>query len=261
MYPYFIIQGHKIFAIGLGIALSACVFLVTAWFFVKKYKLQFNKLFFWLPTLLIATYLLWNWVGLALDSNIWFPLKSRKTTRLLLSPYGYHFHFVWLVLWAIFAWRKFFKKIFMRTEQYKWVDVFFFSFAAALMPLGLFLLLGDTFIGKPTDAWYGVVALLNDSAWTNFGRVFPLWIVVSIIWFISYFIVLLCKRFIKREKIWWYLWFAIMFFLFAAMFIWEHYVRHGVFALWNYSLDIKNYIAFLVAVYFLIQFKNTPKKR
>ena len=85
------------------------------------------------------------------------------------------------MLGAAFSWRRFFKKIFMKTERYKWVDVMFYSFSAAMIPLGLFLMLGDTFIGKPTDAWFGVVALLNDSAWTNFGRVLPLGIFVSII--------------------------------------------------------------------------------
>ncbi|MEI7478386.1 MAG: hypothetical protein WCJ81_08135 [bacterium] len=47
-----------------------------------------------------------------------------------------------------------------------------------------------------------MIALLNDSARTNFGRVFPLGIIVSIIGFVSYGAVVLCKRFITTTKAW-----------------------------------------------------------
>lgn len=261
MYPYFIVQGHKIYAVWIGIVISAFVFVWIARYFAKKYKLQFSKLFFWLPTLLIASYLLWNWAWLALDNGIWFPLRSFATLGAWLSPYWYHFHFVWLILWAAFAWRKFFKHIFMKTEEYKWVDLFFFSFAASLVPLGLFLLLWDTFVGKTTDAWYGVVALLNDSEWINFGRVVPLGIIVSIVWFLSYIGIWLAQRFVKTPKIWWYLWFACIFFALHIIFLGQHYPRHWVLQIASYTLDIKNYIALALAVYFLMQFLRSPKKR
>ncbi len=261
MYPYFIVQWHKIYAVGIGIVVSAFIFVWTARYFAKKYKLHFSKLFFWLPTLLIASYLLGNWAGLALEKWIWFPLRSFATLWALLSPYGYHFHFIGLIVWAIFAWRKFFKNIFMKTEYYKWIDVFFYSFAAALIPLGLFLLLWDTFIGKTTDAWYGVVALLNDSARTNFGRVVPLWILVSILGFLTYIGVWLAHKFSQKNKVWWYLGFAVLFFGLNLIFIWEHYARHLVLQIWELTLDIKNYISLFLSLYFFVQFLHTPKKR
>jgi hypothetical protein len=127
--------------------------------------------------------------------------------------------------------------------------------------MGLFLLLWDTFIGKPTDSRYGVVALLNDSAWTNFGRVFPSGIIVSIIGFVSYGAMILCKRFVKTERVRWYLGFAIIFFGYTALFLWQHYVRHGVMQLGWYTFDIKNYIAFFVALLFLLSFLRTSKRK
>ena len=261
MYPYFTLRDHKLYSVGIGIVISAFVFLVTAWYHAKVQKVQFSKLFFWLPTLLIATYLLGNWAWLWFESGVWFPLKSLKTLGAWLSPYWYNFHFVGLILWAIFAWRKFFKKIFMRTEKSKWVDVFFFSFAAALIPMGLFLLLWDTFIWKATDSWIWVVALLNDSKWTNFWRVLPLWIFVSIIGFLSYGVIVLAKRFIKTQKVRWYLWFSMIFFWYALLFLWEYYPRHWVVQFLWYTWDIKNYIALLLAIYFFIVFMRSPKKR
>ncbi len=261
MYPYFIVQGHKIYAVWIGIVISALVFVGIARYFAKKYKLQFSKLFFWLPTLLISCYLLGNWAWLALDSDVWFPLRSLSTIGTLLSPYGYHFHFVGLILWAAFAWRRFFKRIFMKTESNKWIDVFFFSFAAALVPLWLFLLLWDTFVGKTTDAWYGVIALLNDSVWTNFWRVVPLGIIVSIIWFISYVGVWLAQRFSTKPRVWWYLGFAVIFAALNIVFLAQNYPRHGVLQLGTYTLDIKNYIAIFLAIYFFMQFLRSPKKK
>ena len=56
----------------------------------------------------------------------------------------------------------------MKSEQNKRINVFFFAYAAALIPLGFFLRLGDNFVGQATDGWYGVMALLNDSALTNY---------------------------------------------------------------------------------------------
>jgi len=261
MYPYFTIWWHKLYAVGIGIVISVCIFLWTAWYHTKQHKLPFSKLFFWLPTVLISCYLLWNWAGMALDSGIWFPLRSWNIFRARLSPYGYHFHFVWLMLWAIYSWRKFFKKVFMKTEFNKRVDVMFFSFAAALIPMGLFLLLGDNFIGKPTEWWYGVIALLNDSARTNFGRVFPLGIIVSIIGFVSYGAVVLCKRFITTTKAWWYAWFALLFFGFTLLFLWQTYPRHVVASFFGYTWDVKNYVALALALYFAWHFIRVPKKR
>lgn len=261
MYPYFTLRWHKLYAVGIGIVISAFVFLVVAWYHAKKQKVQFSKLFFWIPTLLISCYLLGNWLWLAFEDNVRFPLRSFRTLRAWLSPYWYNFHFVWLMLGAVWARRRFYKKIFMRTERYKWVDVMFYAFAASLIPMWLFLLLGDTFIWKPTDQWFGVVALLNDSAWTNFGRVLPIGILVSIIWFVSYWVILLCNRLVIKQKIRWYLWFAMIFFWLAVVFLWQYYPRHWVMQFLGYTRDIKNYIAILLSIYFFVQFIRNPKKR
>lgn len=261
MYPYFTLRWHKLYAVGIWIVISAFIFLAIAWYQAKKQRVQFTKLFFWLPTLLVSCYLLGNLAWLGFESWIWFPLRSFRTLGAWLSPYGYNFHFVWLMFGALFARRRFFKKIFLRTERYKRVDVLFYSFSAALIPMWLFLLLWDTFIGKPTDAWYWVVALLNDSGWTNFWRVLPLWIFVSIIWFVSYAAVMLCSRLIKKQKIRGYLWFSMIFFWLAIVFLGQSYPRHWVVQFIWYTRDVKNYVSLLASLYFLIQFMRNPRRK
>lgn len=261
MYPYFIIQWHKIYAVWVGIVISLLFTIIIAWYFAKKHRLQFSKFFNWLPIAILLSYILWNRAWLIFDQGIRFPFKSWKIFLSLLSPYWYNFHFVWLIIWGVIAWHQFFKKIYLKTEMKKWVNTFFFAFAAGLIPLWIFLLLGDTFVGKPTDARYGVQALLNDSILTNYGAVLPIGLMISIFGFLSYVFILFCNRFFSQEKVWGYLWFAILFFLFNIVFIWETYVRHAVIDIGNYSLDIKNYITTFIALYFLLKFFRSHKQQ
>jgi len=50
----------------------------------------------------------------------------------------------------------------------------FFAMTGALIPLGLFLLLGDDFIGKSTNSLRGVQALQSESALNKFSAVYPI---------------------------------------------------------------------------------------
>jgi len=263
MYPYFDFQGVTFYSLWLGIVISAIVFLAHVWFAAKRERLHFSKFFFWLPTLIISLYILGKWAGLYFDAGILFPFRSLTTIKALLSPYGFNFHFVGLALGGLFARRKFFKKIYLKSELYKWVDVFFFSMMAACIPLGFFLLLGDTFIGKATDGWYGIVALLNDSAWTNFGRVFPLGIVVSSVSVLLYAGLYLCKYVVwpQDHKVRWYMGFALFFAACACIFLAEHYTRHLVLSVGSYTFDIKNYVALLISWLFFRKFISTFKKK
>lgn len=259
MYPYFIIHWYKIYAVWVWIVVSAILAIFVTWFFVKRYKLQFGKFFYRLPTLIIFTYLLGNWAGLLFDQGIRFPFGSWKAFLSLLSPYWYDFHFVGLVAGAAYARHRFFKKIYMKSEENKWINVFFFAFTAALIPLWLFLLLGDTFVGKATDSWYGVMALLNDSALTNYWYVLPLGIMLSAIAFLTYIIIFFCKKFFSQQKVWWYLGFSILFFLFNILFIGEIYVRHAPLSIWWFTFDIKNYVTTFIAICFFVRFRRSSK--
>ena len=124
-------------------------FLITAWILCKKYKLDFWKLFYWFPTLLIVTYLLGSYTYLLIEKGVWFPLSSLSNLKAWLSPYGYKFHFVGIILGLVWAIRRFFKRLVVGSEKMKWIDLFFFSTSIALIPMGVFFVLGDTIIGKP----------------------------------------------------------------------------------------------------------------
>ncbi|NOZ44164.1 MAG: hypothetical protein GXP45_03350 [bacterium] len=78
-----------------------------------------------------------------------FP-RSYEELSILLSPRGFHFHFVGILLGIVISIAIFLKKIKRYENKKVWIDILFFSFALALVPLGFFLLLGDNFIGQTT---------------------------------------------------------------------------------------------------------------
>jgi hypothetical protein len=76
--------------------------------------------------------------------------------------------------------RLFLRKI-PRIENKKiWIDILFFAFSLSIVPLGIFLLLGDNFIGLPTTAGIGVKALHFESQLNKFDAVYPIGLFLSI---------------------------------------------------------------------------------
>lgn len=136
MYPYVELFGMKLYMTGIGIVLACVVLLITAWTLARKYHQEFMKLFNWLPWLLIPTYILGLYVSFVFESGSFFP-----TSLKFLSPYGYNFHLVGVVV-ACFASILLFLRQFRRNETKKiWIDILFFSFINAIIILGVFLLL------------------------------------------------------------------------------------------------------------------------
>jgi hypothetical protein len=62
----------------------------------------------------------------------------------------------------------FFKKINRIENKKLYADVIFFSITGAIVPLGIFLVLGDDFIGRSTTSIRGVQALHTESALNKF---------------------------------------------------------------------------------------------
>lgn len=90
----------------------------------------------------------------------------------------------------------------MGSEKLKWVDVFFFSSAIALIPMGIFFVLGDTIVGKAAPfSSLGVSDLTPDgsSELSKYGKVFPVGIFLSIISLFSRGITFAVKSITKKE--------------------------------------------------------------
>ena len=244
MYPYLILWWSKFYMTGMGVVVSLFVFLIVARYLTKKYHQNFWKLFYWLPFLLVITYFFWSYFNFIFD--VWlFPTKRAEFVTLL-SPYGYKFHFVGLLLGIIISISIFLKKI-VRVENKKvWADILFFSFALSLVPLWLFLLMGDNFIWITTNSWLGIKSLHSDSQRNKFNLVYPIWLFLSL----GAFLVTLFIKILKKKKFGYgMLGFALLLFFMSGLLVLQQYSRHMVFSLWNIVFDIKQYSAWIVAIF------------
>jgi len=139
MYPYITLFGERFFMTGIGIVVSFLTFLVVSIYLTRRYHQNFWKFFYWMPLLILLCYFLGSYVQFVFDYGL-FPTTATAFMSLI-SPYGYQFHFVGLLLGMFIAMAVFIKKI-KRIENKKiWIDILFFSVALSLVPLGVFLLM------------------------------------------------------------------------------------------------------------------------
>jgi hypothetical protein len=187
-----------------------------------------------------------------------FGLVPTNGTELmaLLSPDWYRFHFVGTLLWIYIAIVMFLKKI-VRIENKKvWSDILFFSLALALVPLWIFLLMGDNFIGLSTTSWLGIKSLHSDSHWNKFTLVYPIGIFLSV-WalFISIFI----KTLKKKRFGYGMLGFSLILLFISILLMFQQYSRHIVFSMGSVMFDIKQYSWILVALVSYLTFRKRQK--
>lgn len=256
MYPYINLFGEKLFMTGVGIVVAFLTFLIVSIYLTKRYHQNFWKLFYWMPILILLCYFLGSYVEFMFD--VWFFPTTGAEFLTLLSPYGYKFHFVGILIGIVIAIAIFLKKV-KRIENKKiWTDILFYSFTLSLVPLGIFLLLGDNFIGLTTASGLWMKALHSESQWNKFDLVLPIGIFLSIgALLVAGYIRMLKKSFWK-----WMLGFGIILFVLAIVLLMQQYVRHGVVSFLGLTFDIKQYMAIIMAVRcFLIYRKwNKPEE-
>lgn len=254
MYPYLMLWWSKFYMTGIGIIVAFLVFLWVAKFLTHKYHQNFWKLFYWLPLLIILTYFLGSYVSFVFDIGLFPTTWSALVT--LLSPHGYGFHFVGILLGIYLAIFVFLKKV-TRVENKKvWADILFFSLAIALIPLWLFLLMGDNFIGNTTSSWMWIKSLHSDSQRNKFNLVYPLWLFLSLwsLLIVGYIQIIKKKRFGYGM-----LGFSLLLVFMSLLLLWQQYVRHAVFSIWSVVFDIKQYVARIIALIAYLAYKRRKK--
>ncbi len=254
MYPYLILWWSKFYMTGIGIVVSFLVFLGVALYLTKRYHQNFWKLFYWLPFLIVLTYFLWSYVNFVFE--IGFLPTNRSEFVTLISPYGYRFHFMGLLIGILVSVSVFLKKI-VRIENKKvWSDILFYSLTLSLVPLWLFLLMGDNFIGTTTSSWLGIKSLHSDSQRNKFNLVYPIGLFLSIG---SLFVVLGIKILKKKKFGYGMLGFAIILLFISLVLLGQQYPRHAVISLRSLMFDIKQYSAWIVAIVAYLTWKRWNK--
>jgi len=201
---------------------------------------------------------MWAYSHFFLNYGI-FP-NSIEQIITLISPYGYKFHFAGLVLGFLISLILFFRKISRYENKKIWIDIFFFSFVLSLIPLWIFLVFGDNFIGKPSSSsWLAIKALTTQSELNKFWAVYPVWLMLS---FVSIFSVLITFIIKKSFKTFGYgiIGFILLIIWFNFVLLFQQYSKHGVISAGWISFDIKNYISFFVIMLCLhIHYNRTRK--
>jgi len=254
MYPYLILRWSKFYMTWMGIIVSLLVFIGIAHYLTKRYHQNFWKLFYWLPFLIVLTYFFWSYVNFFFDVGV-IPTNWTQFMTLL-SPYGYKFHFLGLLIGLLISIFVFLKKI-VRIENKKvWSDILFFSFALCLVPLWLFLLMWDNFIGITTTSWLGIKSLHSDSQWNKFNLVYPIGLFLSLG---SLFIALYIKILKKKRFGYGMLGFAVLLIFISLVLILQQYSRHAVFSLGTIMFDIKQYAAWILAIICYVTYRRRQK--
>ncbi len=253
MYPYINLRWEKLYMTGVGIVIAFLTFLIVSIYLTKRYHQNFWKLFYWMPILIVLCYFLGSYVQFFFD--YWALPANWAQFLVLLSPYGYKFHFVWILIGLLISIRIFLRKI-KRIENKKIrVDILFFSLTLAIVPLWIFLLLGDNFIWATTNSFLWIKSLHSESQRNKFNLVMPIWLFLSI----GAIIVVGYIRIFKKKFGRGLLWFGLMLLVIALVLLLQQYPRHGVLSLLWVKFDIKQYAAILVAVLCFLIYRKRNK--
>ncbi len=256
MYPYLEVFGIGFNMTGLGIIVALGVFLASVGYLCRKYHQSFLDFFYFLPVIIIITYLLGSYVQFIIDVNF-IPLSIHELYTFLL-PKNYSFHFIGIMIGLVLSFSLFLKNL-ERTENKKiWIDIIFVSFSLALIPLGIFLLMWDTFIGKPYEGIIAVNALHPDSVLNKFQGVYPVGIFLSLIGIFSVLCFVLLKYYLKKFG-WGLLGFIILILLFGVVLHFQQYPRYIPISYKNVIFDIKHYISFFVLMLCLYSYHKRDR--
>jgi hypothetical protein len=248
MYHYITIGDIKIYMTWLGILLTLAVFTFTLRRYLHAYKLEHSFIRKRLPLYGIALYLFSTYTWYAIESFVIIPL-SWKQLLMYFSPTEYRFHLVWILIACLGIGRDTLRHVPIPQHE-KWLDSLFHSITIACIPLGIFLLLGDNFIGMTTDTSYFVTAIRPDSNMAVYGKVFPLWLMVSVWWLACHVAANIFADTTKRKDVW--KWFAIFSLWLIAITMLQQYPRHLVMSLGTVIFDIKQYVLLLIAILFFV---------
>lgn len=257
MFPFFQVLWLKVYMTWVWIVFFLICFIFVSKYLCNKRHQDFYKIFYWLPIAIIITYFMWSYFNFFL--NYWlFPINSEQV-KILLSPYWYNFHFVWLLSWFVLSLFIFFMNIKRYENKKIWVDIIFFSFILSVIPFWIFLVFWDNFIWKSASSWIAVKPLTTQTELNKFWSVYPVWLFLSFLAIFNSLFILVMKRNKKRFGQWmiWFIYFVIWL---NIIFLFQQYPKYWVISLWWVTLDIKNYISFFVIMLCLhLYYKRNQK--
>lgn len=249
MYHIFTIGDIAISMVWLGILIFICIVTFIIRRKTSKFAaLSFDKFFIHLPFIVLWSYLAWSWFWYVINQLVLIP-TSFEQLFLYLSPTWRNFSLLWIIIWALLWFWSFLSKQPYHHRSLR-VDVFFEAVCIGVIPLGVFLVLGDSFIWIPTDWILWVSAIQADSKLALYNSVLPIWFGLSLAGMIGYGIMVLWRN--SWNPWYWYLWFAMLSIVLAWLTLYQNYARRVITVIGEVRLDIKQYILLAISVYLMI---------
>ena len=256
MYPFINAFGTELHMTWIWIVIFILVFLRRTKKYITTFqgdRSLFSKLF---PLYLLVLYLVSSYTRYAIEEFVFFPTSITQILAYI-SPFEYKFHLIWLIIWCARCIWHFFRQVRDTNMQLKWIDARFLWAMRACIPLGIFLLLWDTFIGQPTDGSIFVSAFHPESNVASFDKVIPLWLYLS---FVALLLLIWTKilRYKKAQLRWYGLIGWIVFLLmFCFLILFQEYARRLVFKLLGKTRDIRNIVLLCTSWYLIRKYKHT----
>lgn len=245
MYPYITLWSITLYMTWIGLLIGAVIFLLTTHWYAKKHSLDTTHFFGAFSLGVIIIYLLGTYTRYLIEDFVIFPIDWQYRV-LYLSPYGYKFHFLGIVAGIMTAWWLFLKKVPTSTHN-AWMSTLCHAFLLAMFPIWIWLVLGDNFIGKPIESGWYVSALLADSKVAAYDSVIPLGLYLTLFGVAGH--LFLARREGKYKRYAGYRGWGTIFLFLGILLIFQQYARHIVFRIAWYAWDIKQYVAFGVALW------------
>lgn len=248
MYPYIEFFWITIHTTWLWIIAFLFTFIFTAYYLTNKYHQDFLKFFYWLPLMIIISYFFGAYFSFF--HEYWFIPNTLVELKALILPANYWFSFAGTLFWFVVSTIIFFSWI-KRTETKKvWIDIFFLSVVLGLVPLWIFAIFSDTFIGKINESWFSIKALHPQSQLNKYNWVLPIWLFLSVWSLICGLFFVLWQR--KKKSFWyWTLWFIVLLVWINIIFFFQQYPKHIPINILGITFDIKHYMSFFVIMFLL----------
>ncbi len=270
MYPYINIWDLTLSMTGIWIVVSFFVFMLVIYIRTNQEKLKFSKFFSIVILLILLAHILWKYFHLLFEYKIYFPINYKEIMFFLPNVSWFKYSFVWILIACFLFFWYFLKYRTNKLLRPKRVNIIFQALTISFIPLGLFLLLGDDFIGKNTNSFLSVHPLTNETKLSAFDNIYPVGLFLSI-W--SFFTIII-KRFIDKQtnKKNWYLWLGIFLIMLSIVFLFQKYTRHIVDPLWFSkgsskilvmifsTIDVKQYVLGLLWLFMIYLWQKDFKK-
>lgn len=254
MYHYITLGDIRIYMTWLWIIAFLLVFITATWRYGKKYHLDISLFMYYLPLYILCIYLWSSYMRYFIEYTTIIPLRLSWRLQYL-SPYNYEFHLVGITLWFIAAGMHFLSHIAWIEKRSQRVDTWFHAISLWCIPLWVFLLLGDNFIGLSTSWSFFVSAIRSDSAVAIYGKVIPLWLVLSMTGLAIHTSFYLRQK--RTQRLYGYLWLSLFCLCLALILLYQQYPRHIVMKLWSLTMDVKQYVLIAISIALFVSHKKT----